>query len=475
MSTSTDPAEPQLSVRFTTQLEALRVTDAPIQLPIRLSRAGLSEVINHLLTGQDADHVARPFDFLLDGVLVRGPLGQALAKQGLSGEAVATLEYVECLPPPRPEQSCAHEDWLGDLAAHPGGARLLLSACFNNAAYVWDAEGRRLAELTGHTAAVKAVTWLRGGSEAAGGAVLRAASGSKDHTVRTWRMTVGGDGSAGRTVTSSECEACLVGHTASVESVASNPAGDMLCSGAWDGSVMVWAGAAGSDGGEEAPDENPSKRAKGKRGSAAATTAAPTEARPVSTLSGHQASVNALCWPTAALLYSGSWDGTIREWQVHTHRHARTRARPARSAVHTPRSLLVFLRVAAPDRPSHVAVQCPRARPLQASASEMMADIADVFAGAGGGREPERDPRRPARGNEPRRIAFGGPHRIGAHRPHTSPMGLSPSAGGPARPPAPPRVGERGQVVPPLGALARDELLRRQCAHLGRALDHPTT
>ena len=252
--TSTDIAEPSLSVRFTTQLEErLRVTDAPIQLPIRLTRAGLSEVVNHLLTTLDSEHATRPFDFLLEGVLVRGSLGQAIAKQGLSGEAVATLEYVECLPPPRPERSCAHEDWIGGLAAHPGGARLMLAACYNRAAYVWDSNGTRLAELAGHTAAVKAVAWLRGGASAAaeggggGGSapqVLRAASGSKDHTVRTWRLSVqapsGKNGTGSTRRVTAEAEACLVGHTASVESLAANPAGEMLASGAWDGTIRVW-------------------------------------------------------------------------------------------------------------------------------------------------------------------------------------------------------------------------------------------
>ena len=54
---SADASEPQLSVRFTTQLEALRVTDAPIQIPTRLTRAGLSEVVNHLLAATDGAHV----------------------------------------------------------------------------------------------------------------------------------------------------------------------------------------------------------------------------------------------------------------------------------------------------------------------------------------------------------------------------------------------------------------------------------
>ena len=45
--------EPQVQVRFTTKLEArFRVTEAPIQLPTRLTRHGLSVVINHLLNAE---------------------------------------------------------------------------------------------------------------------------------------------------------------------------------------------------------------------------------------------------------------------------------------------------------------------------------------------------------------------------------------------------------------------------------------
>lgn len=339
-----DSSEPQLSARFTTHLEQLRVTDAPIQIPTRLTRAGLSEVVNHLLAALDASHTQRPFDFLLNGTLVRGSIGEALGRHGLSGEAVVTLEYVECLPPPRPERSCAHEDWIGGLATHPGGGGLVLSACYNNAAYVYDARGKQLAALTGHTAAVKAVTWMRGatpqssagaqrGSTSGSGMqVFRAASASKDHTLRTWRVAMRSEGAGGgvngdaAVAVESACEACLVGHTSSVESVASNPAGEMLASGAWDGAVHVWAAAAAS--GETGADstEGASKRAKGRRGEVAPTAAPPAELRPTSTLSGHQGSVNAVCWPTAPLLYTGSWDGTIREWQVESGRNSATLA-----------------------------------------------------------------------------------------------------------------------------------------------------
>ena len=66
--------EAQTQVRFTTRLEPrLRVSEAPIQLPTRLTRYGLSEVVNHLLSPP-----ATPFDFV-------APDGQLQFAAGTSG------------------------------------------------------------------------------------------------------------------------------------------------------------------------------------------------------------------------------------------------------------------------------------------------------------------------------------------------------------------------------------------------------
>ena len=315
--------EPQAQVRFITQLdERFRVTEAPIQLPTRLRRSGLSEVINHLLgTPEDKP---RPFDFLLNNELLRGSLAQGMERYGLTGEVVVTLEYVDCIPPPQPEKSCAHKDWVSALTAHPS-SRLLLSACYDHTAYVWGAMGQPMAALIGHTGPVKGVTWLSGSDE---GGSLRAATASKDMTVRTWRVAppAGGVGEA-----STSCEAVLVGHTSSIEAIVTNPAGTRLCSGAWDGTMLLWsasdAAAAATDAaaaaGEACEDASapPSKRAKGSKEGAVEAAATPTavatpELTSSETFSGHHSCVGALCWPTAALLYSGSHDGTVREWQL---------------------------------------------------------------------------------------------------------------------------------------------------------------
>ena len=215
--------EQQVPCAFTTQLEERwRVPEAPIELPTRLTRAGLSEVINHLLAGKDSSHVSRPFDFLVKGELLRGSLGQTLIRHGLTGETAVDIEYIECLPPPEPKRSYPSKDWVSALAAHPSGGRLLLSGSYDNSAYVWDESATPIAHLSGHTGAVKAVAWLRGASASGGGGgggTLRAASASKDHTVRTWSIQM--PAAAGGAVACA-CEAVLTGHAASVESLVAN-------------------------------------------------------------------------------------------------------------------------------------------------------------------------------------------------------------------------------------------------------------
>ena len=142
-------------VRLVTQLDApWKVTEAPIELPTRLSRMGLSEVVNHLLGVSPP----RPFDFLLGGELLRGSLSRGLAKHGLSGEGTVTLEYIALLAPPQPRHAETHPDWVSCLAPPLpllAVAPPLLSGCYDGMAYLWsrDASVRAdgpLGALRGH-------------------------------------------------------------------------------------------------------------------------------------------------------------------------------------------------------------------------------------------------------------------------------------------------------------------------------------
>ena len=69
---------------FTTKLpQEYVVTSMPIAIPARLSRLGLSEVVNTLL--EDLETPV-PFDFLIAGELLRSSVADHVAAKGMTTE-----------------------------------------------------------------------------------------------------------------------------------------------------------------------------------------------------------------------------------------------------------------------------------------------------------------------------------------------------------------------------------------------------
>lgn len=170
-------------------------------------------------------------------------------------------------------------DGLGGCAG--GGA--LFSGSYDHTIRAWSlARLARAASLTGHTDAVRALL-LGPSSSPAGGRLF---SASYDSTVRVWDPATGA------------CIATLVGHTGPVRTLAAG-AGGLIFSGSYDGSVRAWDARAPTGG-------------AGLGGPACAAV-----------LTGHASAVRALAAaaPTAgdgggSLVFSGSDDATIRAWDV---------------------------------------------------------------------------------------------------------------------------------------------------------------
>lgn len=54
---------------------------------------------------------SRPFDFLVNGQLLRGTLQQAVLDAALSAERVLEVEYLLALLPPKSQHQALHPDW----------------------------------------------------------------------------------------------------------------------------------------------------------------------------------------------------------------------------------------------------------------------------------------------------------------------------------------------------------------------------
>ena len=169
----------EVTVCFKTKLkDELRVTEAPFAVPSRLTRLGLSEVINHLL---DRESSSISFDFIVDGELVRTSLHKVMEQKLLSMESVVEIEYVQLHEEPELDGSSEHDDWISGIAAFRNVA---VTGSYDKSVRVWASDGKKLAEVRGHTAPIKSVAvapWPVAGSSSA-----MVVSASKDCT---WRCT----------------------------------------------------------------------------------------------------------------------------------------------------------------------------------------------------------------------------------------------------------------------------------------------
>eukprot|EP00741_Cyanophora_paradoxa_P021906 tig00021428_g21146.t1 len=319
--------EREIQARFVTKLSSIRVADVPISLPRKLTRLGLSEVINHLLSLDPQ----RSFDFLIDGEFLRTSLDRFLTKKGLSGEAVITIEYVESVPKPKEAAEAKHDDWVSSLACAAG---LVLAGSYDGAARVYSPEMELRGTLAGaHAGPIRAVCWVaapdtEGAGPSEGQGPLTCATASKDCTAVLWSGTVDGEWRA---------RAALKGHGDSVEAVCASPDQSMVATGSWDKTIRLWAAALGpEEAGKKGPA--PAKRKK-RRGEGADEAPAPPAEERVRTrpagparrgaegrwgaggagvLRGARAGGDGVAWPAPGLLFSASWDHTVRQWDVET-------------------------------------------------------------------------------------------------------------------------------------------------------------
>ncbi|XP_058184827.1 ribosome biogenesis protein WDR12 homolog [Rhododendron vialii] len=293
----------RVQVRFITKLQPpFKVPSTSIAIPSNLTRMGLSAIVNSLLLAGNADWKAEPFDFLINGELVRMSLEEFLLAKGISAEKILEIEYVKAVAPRREEDPSLHDDWVSAVdGSNPG---FILTGCYDGLGRIWKSAGLCSHVLEGHDAAVTSVSIIKPkGLE--GSTDIRVATASKDKTVRLWKVDVEGYSDHSTKVRAYKI---LPGHSASVQSVAAQPSGDMVCSGSWDCQINLWQTNELDKGGDLVSIK------KRKKGNGDEETQLQGES--VSTLVGHTQCVSSVVWPHNDTIYSASWDHSIRRWDV---------------------------------------------------------------------------------------------------------------------------------------------------------------
>ncbi|OLL22640.1 Ribosome biogenesis protein ytm1 [Neolecta irregularis DAH-3] len=252
----------QVQVKFTTRHADLKVDQVPILVPLELKRYGLSEVVNHLL----ASETPIPFEFLIDGELLKMSLANYLTAKGLSTESVISLEYVKSIIPPLFHSSYLHDDWVSSV--HVSGQHILTGS-YDNIARLWDFSGNVVCTFKGHNRPIKAVKILDG-------VYLTA---SMDRSIRVWETT--------------SCRLELVGHKGPIEDIDSID--EKVISACADGMVRVW--------GISTEYESKSM----------------IQREPLDLLQGHSGPISGIKFSCdSSIIYSCSWDHTLRTWDITT-------------------------------------------------------------------------------------------------------------------------------------------------------------
>ena len=305
----------EVSIRFVTSLSSLSsvLPSSPFTVPVRLSRYGLSRIVNHLLQLERA----RPFDFLIDGAFLRSSLLQHLRRAGHVGESGLTAEVVEAMAaaPVSSQAARLHPDWLSAVAAVDGGQQAA-TGCYDGSVRLLRGLGQGAAEQevvagSGHSGAVKCLRVLRLPAADGGWRLL---SGGKDCTVRVWEC---------ESEAATELRCCFQSRqqAGSVEALAVVDSGGGLSDGGgrfvsagWDRQMLLWQLSRGEE--EAEPAAKARRLQPGSR--AAAASSSPPALSPLCALPAASDAVTGLACPFPTALFCCSLDSSLRQTDLST-------------------------------------------------------------------------------------------------------------------------------------------------------------
>lgn len=317
----------QVKVRFfTNEEDDLKVSENPIFVPVSLKRYGLSEIVNHLLNDGETKK-AIPFDFLVDGVLLRTSLQDYLTKQGLSTETVIDLQYTRAVLPPSFLASFTNEDWISSIdTINPGHGAVLasnmklqeskiLSGSYDGVVRTYNMSGEVESQYIGHLGPVKSVRWI---------SPTRIVSAGNDHSLRLWKTKLAGveEGAEDGKTT-----AILEGHKGPVVDLAVDYKSNKIISAGNDSVVGVWSTNASDMSAVTVSEPTGSTMSK-KRKKLALQDSTIKRRAPLAMMDGHGQPVTGVCFDVNdnLVIYSASQDHTIKTWDLVTSRCVDTRS-----------------------------------------------------------------------------------------------------------------------------------------------------
>eukprot|EP00590_Aulacoseira_subarctica_P006168 CAMPEP_0172420560 /NCGR_PEP_ID=MMETSP1064-20121228/6921_1 /TAXON_ID=202472 /ORGANISM="Aulacoseira subarctica , Strain CCAP 1002/5" /LENGTH=455 /DNA_ID=CAMNT_0013160581 /DNA_START=3 /DNA_END=1367 /DNA_ORIENTATION=- len=334
---------------------SLEVSSDPIAVPANLRRKGLSALVNHLLERrapdenlEDSDQddeesssmlPALPFDFILNGKLLRMGVEAAVRRDGLSLEEAVEIRYFVAQSAPRNSgESQTLPDWASALSfstivmsekISPRYDGFVFCGCYDGSLRALSSNS--CATITSldraHLGAIKCIdsnVW----SATADQEGILVATGSMDQTLLTHILSVPNSGSdvVEKPVLKLHCT-YTNGHSNSIESLAltrSSADEYLLTSGDWDGNICLWKVPTGAGGATES--QNNSSSSKKRQKVVSNTSASGSESNGATTAcvakwKCHAGSISGIAWGVKGgsnkqHLITSSWDHSCKVWDV---------------------------------------------------------------------------------------------------------------------------------------------------------------
>ncbi|KAG7555378.1 WD40 repeat [Arabidopsis suecica] len=292
----------RLHVKFVTKLDSpFKVPVNSVAIPSNVTRLGLSSIVNSIIESDNPEWKTEPFDFLIDGELIRMSLEEFLLAKGISAERTLEIEYIRAVTPRKEEEPSLHDDWVS--AVNGSSPRFILTGCYDSLGRVWRSAGSCSHILEGHSGAISSVALVNSNDAE----TVTVATASKDRTLRLFKFD---PAESVDSTTKVRAYKILRGHKASVQSVSAQKSGNMVCSSSWDCTINLWNT-------NESTSEGESVSVKKRKGNNQAEESQ-SEGEAVTSLVGHTQCVSSVVWPEHDVIYSSSWDHSVRRWDVET-------------------------------------------------------------------------------------------------------------------------------------------------------------
>lgn len=315
----------QVKVKFFTrdEDESLHCSQNPIYIPVSLKRFGLSEIVNHLLETE----TPVPFEFLIDGTILKTDIQEYLINNGLSTEAFLTLEYTRAVLPPKFLSSFNNDDWISSIDTIssmelPGSSKgeniitapKILTGSYDGIVRIYNSSGRVETQLVGHSQPVKAVKFIN---------PTKFITAGMDRSIRLWRSGIISDENVNEETQDGHTFALLDYHKSTVSSLDLNIQTNRILSGSYDNSIALWSTNPKEMNTSDPVDSSDKLSSSSrKRLKLAIKDSSIKRKAPLSILESHHAPIEDVLFDPndSTIAYSVSQDHTIKTWDLITSR-----------------------------------------------------------------------------------------------------------------------------------------------------------